>query len=158
MDHAVLIESFSEFKDSKNIDRATLMSIMEDVFRAMVRKKYGEDNNVDVVINTDKGDVEMYRNRTIVEDGMVEDDNTQIALSDALKIESDFEVGEDVTEQILLDDFGRRAVLAARQNLVARIMELEKESIYQKYKDRVGEIVTGEVYQVWKKEIMVMDD
>lgn len=100
----------------------------------------------------------MYRNRTIVEDGMVEDDNTQIALSDALKIESDFEVGEDVTEQILLDDFGRRAVLAARQNLVARIMELEKESIYQKYKDRVGEIVTGEVYQVWKKEIMVMDD
>ena len=158
MDHAVLIESFSESKDSKNIDRATLMSIMEDVFRAMVRKKYGEDNNVDVVINTDKGDVEMYRNRTIVEDGMVEDDNTQIALSDALKIESDFEVGEDVTEQILLDDFGRRAVLAARQNLVARIMELEKESIYQKYKDRVGEIVTGEVYQVWKKEIMVMDD
>ncbi|HPA30067.1 MAG TPA: transcription termination factor NusA [Bacteroidia bacterium] len=158
MDHAVLIESFSEFKDSRNIDRATLMSIMEDVFRAMVRKKYGEDNNVDVVINTDKGDVEMYRNRTIVEDGMVEDDNTQIALSDALKIESDFEVGEDVTEQILLDDFGRRAVLAARQNLVARIMELEKESIYQKYKDRVGEIVTGEVYQVWKKEIMVMDD
>lgn len=152
MDHAVLIESFSEFKDSKNIDRATLMSIMEDVFRAMVRKKYGEDNNVDVVINTDKGDVEMYRNRTIVEDGMVEDDNTQIALSDALKIESDFEVGEDVTEQILLDDFGRRAVLAARQNLVARIMELEKESIYQKYKDRVGEIVTGEVYQVWKKK------
>lgn len=158
MDHAVLIESFSEFKDSKNIDRATLMSIMEDVFRAMVRKKFGEDNNIDVVINTDKGDVEMYRNRTIVEDGMVEDENTQIALSDALKIESDFEVGEDVTEQILLDDFGRRAVLAARQNLVARIMELEKESIYQKYKDRVGEIVTGEVYQVWKKEIMVMDD
>jgi N utilization substance protein A len=158
MDHAVLIESFSEFKDSKNIDRATLMSIMEDVFRAMVRKKFGEDNNVDVVINTDKGDVEMYRNRTIVEDGMVEDENTQIALSDAIKIESDFEVGEDVTEQILLDDFGRRAVLAARQNLVARIMELEKESIYQKYKDRVGEIVTGEVYQVWKKEIMVMDD
>ena len=158
MDHAVLIESFSEFKDSKNIDRATLMSIMEDVFRAMVRKKFGEDNNIDVVINTDKGDVEMYRNRTIVEDGMVEDENTQIALSDALKIESDFEVGEDVTEQILLDDFGRRAVLAARQNLVARIMELEKESIYQKYKDRVGEIVTGEVYQVWKKEIMVIDD
>lgn len=158
MDHAVLIESFSEFKDSKNIDRATLMSIMEDVFRAMVRKKFGEDNNVDVVINTDKGDVEMYRNRTIVEDGMVEDENTQIALSDAIKIESDFEVGEDVTEQILLDDFGRRAVLAARQNLVARIMELEKESIYQKYKDRVGEIVTGEVYQVWKKEIMVIDD
>jgi N utilization substance protein A len=158
MDHAVLIESFSEFKDSKNIDRATLMSIMEDVFRAMVRKKYGEDNNVDVVINTEKGDVEMYRSRTIVEDGMVEDENTQIALSEALKIEPDFEVGEDVTEQIHLEDFGRRAVLAARQNLVARILELEKESIYQKYKDRVGEIITGEVYQVWKKEIMVIDD
>lgn len=158
MDHAVLIESFSEFKDSKNIDRATLMSIMEDVFRAMVRKKYGEGNNVDVVINTEKGDVEMYRNRTIVEDGMVEDENTQIALSDALKIESDFEVGEDVTEQIHLEDFGRRAVLSARQNLVARIMELEKESIYQKYKDRVGEIITGEVYQAWKKEILVIDD
>ncbi len=158
MDHAVLIESFSEFKDSKNIDRATLMSIMEDVFRAMVRKKYGEGNNVDVVINTEKGDVEMYRNRTIVEDGMVEDENTQIALSDALKIESDFEVGEDVTGQIHLEDFGRRAVLSARQNLVARIMELEKESIYQKYKDRVGEIITGEVYQAWKKEILVIDD
>lgn len=158
MDHAVLIESFSEFKDSKNIDRATLMSIMEDVFKAMVRKKFGEDNNVDVVINTDKGDVEMWRNRTIVEDGMVEDDNTQIAHSEAIKIEPDFEVGEEVTEEVKLDDFGRRAVLAARQNLVARVMELEKDAIYKKYKDRVGEIITGEVYQVWKKEMLIIDD
>jgi N utilization substance protein A len=158
MDHAVLIESFSEFKDSKNIDRATLMSIMEDVFRAMIKKRYGEENNVDIVINTDKGDVEMYRSRTIVEDGMVEDDNTQISLTEALKIEPDFEVGEEVTEMVKLEDFGRRAVLAARQNLVARIMELEKESIYKKYKDRVGEIVTGEVYQVWKKEMLIIDD
>lgn len=128
------------------------------MFSVQWSEKYGEGNNVDVVINTEKGDVEMYRNRTIVEDGMVEDENTQIALSDALKIESDFEVGEDVTEQIHLEDFGRRAVLSARQNLVARIMELEKESIYQKYKDRVGEIITGEVYQAWKKEILVIDD
>ncbi|MBS1764003.1 MAG: transcription termination/antitermination protein NusA [Bacteroidetes bacterium] len=158
MDHAVLIDSFSEFKDSKNIDRATLMSIMEDVFRAMVRKKYGEGNNIDVVINTEKGDVEILRNRTIVEDGMVEDENTQISLSDALKIEDDFELGEEVSDIIHLEDFGRRAVLSARQNLVARIMELEKESIYQKYKDRVGDIITGEVYQAWKKEILVIDD
>ncbi|NUO01239.1 MAG: transcription termination/antitermination protein NusA, partial [Saprospiraceae bacterium] len=153
-----LIESFSEFKDSKNIDRATLMSIMEDVFRAMVRKKYGEGNNVDVVINTEKGDVEMYRNRTIVEDGMVEDENTQIALSDALKIESDFEVGEDVTEQIHLEDFGRRAVLSARQNLVARIMELEKDELFRRYNERVGELIAGEVSQVLKKDIFVLDD
>ena len=158
MDHAVLIESFSEFKDSKNIDRATLMSIMEDVFKAMVRKKFGENPNVDVVINTDKGDVEMWRSRTIVADGMVEDENTQIAHSEAVKIEPDFEVGEEVTEEVKLDDFGRRAVLAARQNLVARIMELEKDAIYKKYKDRVGEIITGEVYQVWKKEMLIMDD
>lgn len=158
MNHSVLIESFSEFKDSKNIDRATMMSIMEDVFRSMIKKKYGEGNNVDIVINTEKGDVEIYRNRVIVEDGMVEDDNTQIAYSDAIKIEPDFEVGEDVTEEVKLDDFGRRAVLSARQNLVSRVLELEKDGIYKKYKDRVGEIISGEVYQVWKKEMLVIDD
>jgi N utilization substance protein A len=158
MDHSVLIESFSEFKEAKNIDRATLMSIMEDVFKGMVRKKFGETNNVDVVINTDKGDVEMWRNRTIVEDGLVEDPNLQIAYSDAVKIQPDFEVGEELTEEVKLDDFGRRAVLAARQNLVSRIMELEKDSIYKKYKDRVGDVITGEVYQVWKKEMLIMDD
>ncbi|MEP7170576.1 MAG: transcription termination factor NusA [Bacteroidota bacterium] len=158
MDHAILTESFSEFKDVKNIDRATLMSIVEDVFKGMVRKKYGNADNVDVIVNPDKGDLEIWRNRTIVEDGMVEDPNIQISYSDAIKIEPDFEVGEELTEGIKLADFGRRAVLAARQNLTSRIQELEKDGIYKKYKDRVGDIVTGEVYQVWKKETLVIDD
>lgn len=158
MEHSVLIESFSEFKDYKSIDRATMMSILEDVFRGMVRKKFGEADNVDIVINIDKGDLEMWRNRTIVEDGMVEDPIRQIAYSDAIKIEPDFEVGEEVTEEVKLDDFGRRAVLAARQNLVSRVLELEKDGIYKKYKDRVGDVITGEVYQVWKKEMLIMDD
>jgi N utilization substance protein A len=158
MDHQILIESFSEFKDVKNIDKATMMSILEDVIKAMLRKKYGTSDNFDVIINLDKGDLEIYRNRTIVDDGMVEDDATQIAYSDAVKIEPDFEVGEDLTESVKLEDFGRRAVLALRQNLVSRISELEKDGIYRKYKDRVGEIMTGEVYQIWKKEILVLDD
>ena len=158
MEHSVLIESFSEFKDFKNIDKATMMSILEDVFRGMLRKKYGEADNLDIVINIDKGDLEIWRNRTIVDDGMVEDDNTQIAYSEAIKIQPDFEVGEELTEEVKLGAFGRRAVLAARQNLVSRVMELEKDAIYKKYKDRVGDIITGEVYQVWKKEMMIMDD
>ncbi len=158
MDHQVLIESFSEFKDVKNIDRATMMSILEDVIRGMLRKRYGTADNFDVIINIDKGDLEIYRNRTIVEDGMVEDDVAQVAYAEAVKIEPDFEVGEDLTERVFLEDFGRRAVLALRQNLVSRISELEKDGIYRKYKDRVGEILTGEVYQIWKKEILVLDD
>ena len=158
MDHQVLIESFSEFKDVKNIDRATMMSILEDVIRGMLRKRYGTADNFDIIINLDKGDLEIWRNRTIVDDGMVEDDAAQIAYSEAIKIEPDFEVGEDVTEEVKMGDFGRRAVLALRQNLVSRITELEKDGIYRKYKDRVGEIVTGEVYQVWKKELLVLDD
>lgn len=158
MDHQVLIESFSEFKEVKNIDRATMMSILEDVIKSTLRKKYGTSDNFDVIINIDKGDLEIYRNRMIVEDGMVEDETTQIAYSDAVKIEPDFEVGEDLTETVRLGDFGRRAVLALRQNLVSRISELEKDGIYRKYKDRVGEIITGEVYQIWKKEILVLDD
>lgn len=158
MEHQVLIESFSEFKDVKNIDRATMMSILEDVIRGMLRKRYGTADNFDVIINIDKGDLEIYRNRVIVEDGMVEDDASQIAYSEAVKIEPDFEVGEDLTETVKLDDFGRRSVLALRQNLVSRISELEKDGIYRKYKDRVGEILTGEVYQIWKKEILVLDD
>ena len=158
MDHSVLIESFSEFKEFKSIDRATMMSILEDVFKNMLRKKYGSADNLDVIINIDKGDLEVWRNRTIVEDGAVEDENLQIPYSEAIKIEPDFEIGEEVTEEIKLEAFGRRAVLAARQNLQARIMELEKDSIYKKYKDRVGEIITGEVYQVWKKEALVLDD
>jgi N utilization substance protein A len=158
MDHHVLIESFSEFKEVKNIDRATMMSILEDVIRGMLRKRYGTADNFDVIINIDKGDLELYRNRVIVEDGMVEDPVTQIAYSEAIKIEPDFEVGEDLTESVKLEDFGRRSVLALRQNLVSRISELEKDGIYRKYKDRVGEILTGEVYQIWKKEILVLDD
>jgi len=158
MDHAILTESFSEFKDVKNIDRATMMSILEDVFKGMLRKKYGNADNIDIIVNPDKGDLEIWRNRIIVEDGMVEDPNLQIAYSDAIKIEPDFEVGEELTEEVKLLDFGRRAVLAARQNLVSRILELEKDGIYKKYKDRVGDIITGEVYQVWKKETLVVDD
>lgn len=158
MEHQILIESFSEFKDVKNIDRPTMMSILEDVIRGMLRKRYGTADNFDVILNIDKGDLEIYRNRMIVEDGMVEDENTQVAYSEAVKIEPDFEVGEELTEPVKLNDFGRRAVLALRQNLVSRISELEKDGIYRKYKDRVGEILTGEVYQIWKKEILVLDD
>lgn len=158
MDHVAMTESFSEFKESKNIDKATMMSILQDVTRNMLRRKYGSDENFDVIINIDKGDLEIWRNRTIVEDGMVEDDNLQIPISKARETDPDFEIGEDVTEEVKLADFGRRAVLSMRQNLQARIMELEKDSIYKKYKDRVGEILTGEVYQVWKKEALIIDD
>jgi len=158
MDHSVLIESFSEFKEFKSIDRPTMTSILEDVFRNMLKKKYGTADNLNIIINIDKGDLEVWRSRTIVEDGMVEDENLQIPYSEAVKIEPDFEVGEDVVEPVKLEAFGRRAVLAARQNLQARVMELEKDAIYRKYKDRVGDIVTGEVYQVWKKEALVLDD
>jgi N utilization substance protein A len=158
MDHKVLIESFSEFKEVKNIDKATMMSILEDVIKSTLRKRFGTADNFDVIINLDKGDLEIYRNRMIVEDGMVTDEATEIGYTDAIKIEPDFEVGEELTESVQLGDFGRRAVLALRQNLVSRITELEKDSIYRKYKDRVGEILTGEVYQIWKKEILVLDD
>jgi len=158
MDHSILIESFSEFKEFKSIDRPTMTSILEDVFRNMLKKKYGTADNLNIIINIDKGDLEVWRSRTIVEDGMVEDENLQIPYTEAVKIEPDFEVGEDVVEPVKLEAFGRRAVLAARQNLQARVMELEKDAIYRKYKDRVGDIVTGEVYQVWKKEALVLDD
>ncbi|HRS39048.1 MAG TPA: transcription termination/antitermination protein NusA, partial [Bacteroidia bacterium] len=157
-EHSELVEAFSEFKDLKNIDRASMMSILEDVFKNMLKKKYGTADNFDIVINTDKGDLEAFRNRLIVDDGAVEDPSTQIEYSEAILIEPDFEVGEEVSEKVRFTDFGRRAVLAARQNLMARVQELEKESIFQKYKNRVGEIITGEVYQVWKKEMLVMDD
>jgi N utilization substance protein A len=153
-----LIESFSEFKEFKNIDRATMMSILEDVFRNMIAKKYTTDENFDVIINPDKGDIEIWRNRVVVEDGAVEDENQEIEYSHAIKIEPDFEVGEDVSEEVTLNSFGRRAVLALRQNLVSRIHELEKDSLYKLYKDRVGDIVTGEVYQIWKREILILDD
>ncbi len=158
MEHAALIESFAEFKEFKNIDRVTMMGILEDVFRNMIIKKYGSDENFDIIINIDKGDLEVWHNREIVEDAAVEDPNSQIAYSDAVKIEPDFEVGEAVSEEIKLNDFGRRAVLAFRQNLVARISDLEKDSVYRKYKDRVGEVVSGEIYQVWKKEVLILDE
>jgi len=163
MESVNLIESFSEFKDIKNIDRATLMSIIEDVFRSMLIKKYGSDKNYDIIVNPDKGDVEIYKNRTIVDDEFAEDsfdydENRHISFSDAQKIEPDFEIGEDVSEKVKLEDFGRRAVLSVRQNLVQKILELEKSEVYNKYKEKVGDVVTAEVYQVWKKEIMLMDD
>lgn len=153
-----MVETFSEFKEFKNIERETMMRILEDVFRSMLVKKYGSDENFDIIVNIDKGDLEIWRNRIIVEDGEVEDENTQIAYSEAIKIEPDFEVGEEVSEEIKMLDFGRREILTIRQNLVAKIQEYEKDNVYKKYKDKVGEIITGEVYQVWKKEIMVLDD
>jgi N utilization substance protein A len=153
-----LIESFSEFKEFKNVDRETMMNILEDVFRSMLKKKYGTDDHIDIIINPDKGDLEIWVNREIVPDGEVEDDNLEIALSEAVKIEPDFEVGEELAEEIKLDDFGRRNVLSLRQNLISRILELEKDHIYKIYKERIGDIVTGEVYQVWKREVLVLDD
>ena len=153
-----LIDSFSEFKDFKNIDRETLMHILEEVFRTALAKRYGSDDNFDIIINIDKGDLEIYRNRLIVEDGQLTDDKREIEYSDAIKIESDFEVGEDLSEPILLSEFGRREILAIHQNLVSKIQDYEKSLIFQKYKDRVGEIVIGEVYQPWNKEIHVLDE
>ena len=153
-----LVDSFKEFKEFKNIDREVMMGILEDVFRAMILKKYGDDSNFDIIINPEKGDLEIWRNRTIVADGAVEDENEEIALSEALKIEDDFEEGEEVSEEIKLESFGRRNVLSLRQNLAGRIMDLEKDAIYQKYKERVGEVVSAEVYQIWKREILLVED
>ncbi len=153
-----LIDSFQEFKDFKNIDRPTMMSVLEDVFRSMIRKKYGTDENCDVIVNTDNGDLEIWRTRSVVEDGFSEDDDLEIELAEALTLDDDLEVGDEYVEQITLESFGRRAILAARQTLVSKILELEKDEIFKKYKDRVGEIVTGEVYQVWKKETLILDD
>jgi N utilization substance protein A len=158
MENINLVESFSEFKEFKNIDRETMMRILEDVFRSMLIKKYESDDNYDIIVNIDKGDLEIWRNRVIVADGFSEDDNREIEYSEAIKIEPDFEIGEEVSEEIKMKDFGRREILAIRQNLVSKIQEYEKNNIYKKYKEKVGEIVTGEVYQVWKKEIMVLDD
>ncbi|QQL49437.1 transcription termination factor NusA [Mucilaginibacter ginkgonis] len=153
-----LIDSFQEFKDFKNIDRPTMMSVLEDVFRSMIRKKYGTDENCDVIVNTDNGDLEIWRTRQVVEDGFSEDDDLEIELAEALTYDEDLEVGDEYVENITLESFGRRAILAARQTLVSKILELEKDEIFKKYKDRVGEIVTGEVYQVWKKETLILDD
>jgi len=158
MEHINLVESFSEFKEFKNIDRATMMRILEDVFRSMLTKKFGSADNFDIIVNVDKGDLEIWRNRTIVEDGAVEDPNQQIAYSEAVKIEPDFEIGEDVSEEFNMEKFGRREILSIRQNLASKILDLEKDNVYKKYKERIGEIIAGEVYQVWKKEILILDD
>ncbi|GAB3529139.1 transcription termination factor NusA [Pontibacter brevis] len=158
MNSSVLIESFSEFAKFKNIDRPTMMRILEDVFRTMIRKKWSTDENFDIILNVEKGDLEIWRNREIVDDNS-EDiwDHDKISLSDARKIEPDFEVGEEVSEEVKLEDFGRRAVLTARQTLIQRIKDMEKELVFQKYKDQVGEIISGEVYQVWNREVLLLD-
>ncbi len=158
MENISLIDTFAEFKELKNIDRVTMMSVLEDVFRSVLIKQFGTDENFDVIINIDKGDFEIWRNREVVEDDELDDPNLQISLSEAKKIDDDYEVGEDVTDEVKLLDFGRRAILNLRQNLASKIMELEKDHIYGKYKDKIGDIVTGEVYQVWKKEILILDD
>jgi len=153
-----LIEAFQEFKDAENIDRPTLMKVVEDVFKTLLRKKYGSDENFDVIVNAEKGDLEILRHRMIVEDGFSEDDLKEIEYADAVKIQPDFEVGEELYEEIDLYDFGRRAILAAKQTLASRIGDLKKNILVKKYADRVGEIISAEVYQVWKKEVLLLDE
>lgn len=153
-----LIDTFAEFKETKNIDRATLVSVLEESFRSVIAKLFGSDDNYDVIVNPDKGDFEIYRNRTVVADGEVKDGNREISLTEARQIEEDYEVGEEVSENVDFAGFGRRAILTLRQTLASKILELEHDSLYNKYKDRVGEIVSAEVYQIWKKEMLCVDD
>ena len=153
-----MIETFKEFKDTKSIDRTTLVSVLEESFRNVLAKIFGSDENFDVIVNPDKGDFEIHRNRVVVADGEVEDENKQISLTDARKIEDDYEVGEDVSEEVDFNKFGRRAILNLRQTLASKILELEHDSLYNKYKDRVGQIISGEVYQTWKREVLLVDD
>lgn len=153
-----LIDSFTEFKDAENIDRPTLMKVLEDVFKTLLRKKYGDDENFDVIVNTEKGDLEIFHRREIVENGEVEDDIKQISLNDALKIEPDYQVGEEVYEEVNILDFGRRAILAAKQTLAARIGDLKKNLLVEKYSELIGTIVPGEIYQTWKRESLLLDD
>jgi N utilization substance protein A len=158
MENIALIESFSEFKDDKLIDRVTLMAILEDVFRNALKKKYGSDDNFDIIINPDKGDMEIWRNRIVVEDGEIEDENQEIAISEARKIEPDFEVGEEVSEEVKLIDLGRRAILALRQNLISKIHEHDNTNLYKQFKDLIGEIYTAEVHHVRPKVVILVDD
>ena len=153
-----LVDSFGEFKDVKNVDRPTMVRVLEDVFRTLIRKKYGSDENFEVIVNTEKGDLELWRVRAIVPDGEVTDDRAQISISEALSIDEDYEIGEECYEQLFLADFGRRAIMAARQTLISRIMELEKDQKYKRYVELVGTIVVGEVHQILKREILVIDD
>ena len=157
-DRPNMIETFKEFKDTKSIDRTTLVSVLEESFRNVIAKKYGSDENFDVIVNPDKGDLEIYRNRVVVADGEVQDENKEISLTDAQKIEPDYEVGEDVSEPVNFAKFGRRAILNLRQTLASKVLELEHDSLYNKYKDRVGQIISGEVYQVWKREVLLVDE
>ncbi len=156
--HVSLIDTFSEFKELKNIDRSTMISVLEESFRSVIAKMFGTDDNYDVIINPDKGDFEIWRRREVVEDDQLTDANTQISLSDAKKIDENFEIGEEVTDEVYFADFGRRAILNLRQTLASKILELQKDSLYNEYKEKIGEVVSGEVYQVWKKEILLLDD
>ena len=158
MENLALIDSFAEFKDDKNIDRVTLMGIIEDVFRNMIIKKYGSDDNFDIIVNPDKGDLEIWRNRIVVKDGEVEDGNAEITYTDAVKIEPDFEVGEEVSEEVYLIDFGRRAILSLRQNLISRIQEHDNTDLYNRYKELVGDIISGEVHHIRNREVIIIDD
>ena len=153
-----MFDSFKEFKETKNIDRTTLMSVLEESFRNVIAKIFGSDENFDVIVNPDKGDFEIYRNRTVVADGVEHDDNKEITLTEARKIQADYEVGEDVSEKVDFSKFGRRAILNLRQTLASKVLELEHDSLYNKYKDRVGQVITAEVYQVWKREVLLVDD
>lgn len=153
-----LREALGEFKETKNIDRTTMMSVLEECFRSVIARTYGTDENYDVIVNPDKGDLEIYRNRTVVADGEVTDPNMEISLSDARKVEDDYEIGEEVTEPVHMTDFGRRAILTLRQTLASRILELEHDTLYNRYKDREGEIIAAEVYQTWKREALLLDD
>ena len=153
-----MFESFKEFKETKNIDRTTLMSVLEESFRNVIAKIFGRDENFDVIVNPDKGDFEIYRNRTFVADGVEHDDNKEITLTEARKIQADYEVGEDVSEKVDFSKFGRRAILNLRQTLASKVLALEHDSLYNKYKDRVGQVITAEVYQVWKREVLLVDD
>ena len=157
-EHVSMIDSFREFKDMKNIDRTTLVSVLEESFRNVLAKIFGSDENFDVIVNPDKGDFEIYRNRMVVNDGEVEDENKEISLTEALKIEEDYEVGEDVSEKVDFAKFGRRAILTLRQTLSSKILELEHDALFNKYRDRVGQVISGEVYQIWKKEVLLVDD
>ncbi len=158
MDNLNLFDTFSEFKELKNIDRATMMNVLEEVFRKLLIKYFGTDENFDIIINIDKGDFEIWRNREVVDDGEIEDANLQIPISEAKKIDEDYEVGEEVTDEVKLDDFGRRAILSLRQHLTSKILEIERSNVFSKYKSKIGQIVSGEVYQVWKREILILDD
>ena len=158
MKYINLISNFAEFKELKSIDNSTLIGVLEDVFRHALQKQFESDENFDVIINPEKGDLEIWRNRTVVEDDMLEDENTEIALSEVKAIDASYDVGDEYVDQIDMTKFGRRAVLSLRQNLASRILDLEKAALFEKYSEKVGEIITGEVYQVWKKEVLVRDD